>query len=149
MTEFATRVDAFFAEYFAMEPTDATSAGEHAHDGRWPDLSTGGRAARLEFIDRWRAAFSAFDDDGLDVDERLDRDLLLGVLESYAFNELELREDAWSPMAWVYLIGGGFFSLIAREFAPLAERLESVAARAEALRPPHAGSPWPSCAFRC
>ena len=133
MTELATRVDAFFAEYFALEPTDATGAGNHAHDGHWPDVTATGRAARLAFIERWQTTFASFTDGGLDVDERVDRDLLLGVLGSYAFNELELREDAWSPMAWVYLIGQGFFSLIAREFAPLPERLASIASRAEGL----------------
>ena len=111
MTEFAARVDAFFEEYFAREPTDATTAGNHAYDGLWPDVSMAARADRLAFIDRWRATFAGFSDAALDVDERVDRDLLLGVLESYRFNEVELREDAWSPMAWVYLIGDGFFGL--------------------------------------
>jgi len=133
MTEFAARVDAFFDEYFAREPTDATSAGDHAYDGRWPDVSDAARPDRLAFIDRWAATFRGFADDALDIDERVDRDLLLGVLESYRFNEVELREDAWSPMAWVYLIGQGFFGLVAREFAPLAERLASIASRAEGL----------------
>jgi hypothetical protein len=49
------------------------------------------------------------------------------------FHEVELREDAWSPMWWVYLVGEGFFGLISREFAPLADRLASLAARAERL----------------
>ena len=133
MTEFAARVDAFFDEYFAREPTDATSAGNHAYDGFWPDLGATAQADRLEFIDAWQATFGSFGDDVLDLDERVDRDLLLGVLGSYRFNEVELGEDAWSPLAWVYLIGQGFFGLIAREFAPLAERLASVASRAERL----------------
>ncbi len=133
MTEFATRVDAFFEEYFAREPTDATSAGNHAYDGLWPELGADAKADRLDFIDGWRRTFEGFADEALDVDEQLDRDLLLGVLDSYRFNEVELAEDAWSPMAWVYLIGQGFFGLIAREYAPLAERLTSIASRAERL----------------
>ena len=135
MTEFAARVDAFLAEYFAREPTDATAAGNHAFDGLWPDVSPAAEAGRLAFIDGWRATFASFGDDAIDRDERVDRDVLLGVLASYRFNEVELAEDAWSPMAWVYLIGQGFFSLIAREFAPLAERLGSIASRAEGLPP--------------
>ena len=133
MTEFAARVDAFFEEYFRREPTDATSAGNHAYDGRWPDVSAAARPGRLAFIDEWTATFAAFADETLDLDERVDRDLLLGALDSYRFNETVLREDAWSPMAWVYLIGGGLFGLVAREFAPLADRLVSVASRAEGL----------------
>ncbi len=133
MTEFASRVDAFFAEYFEREPTDATSAGNHAYDGLWPDVSEAARPDRRAFIDRWTATFRGFADAALDIDAQVDRDLLLGALESYRFNEVELGEDAWSPMAWVYLIGQGLFGLVAREFAPLADRLVSVAARAEGL----------------
>jgi uncharacterized protein (DUF885 family) len=133
VTEFADRVEAFFDEYFAREPTDATSAGNHAYDGLWPDVSPAAEPDRLAFIDTWAATFASFGDDVLDTDARVDRDLLLGALSSYRFNEVELAEDAWSPMAWVYLIGQGFFGLIAREFAPLADRLTSVASRAERL----------------
>jgi uncharacterized protein (DUF885 family) len=133
VTEFAASISTFFDEYFAREPVDATGAGLHTYDGLWPDLSAAGQAARLTFIDTWHARLLAFGDDVLDRDEQVDRDLLLGVLDSYRFNEVDLREDAWSPMAWVYLIGQGFFSLVAREFAPLATRLTSVASRAEGL----------------
>ena len=58
MTEFTARVDAFFDEYFALEPTDATGAGNHAHDGRWPDVSATGRQAqpcRQCHFDPWYA----------------------------------------------------------------------------------------------
>ena len=133
MTEFAARVDAFLAEWFALEPVFATSVGMHDHDARWPDLSSAGRAERAAFVQRWLAVFRGPDAAGLSIDDRVDRDLLVGVLEATAFDEDVLREDAWSAMAWVYLIGQGFFSLVAREFAPLADRLASMAGRAEEL----------------
>jgi len=47
MTDFGGRVPAFLAETFRLNPTFATSIGEHAHDDRWPDLTAGGRAERL------------------------------------------------------------------------------------------------------
>ena len=133
MTELAARVDAFLAEYFALQPVAATLAGSHDFDGLWPDVSAAGRAEWLAYVERWRTELAGFGDDVLDADEGVDRDLLLGVLDAERFGETELREDAWSPMAWVYLIGEGFFTLVAREFAPLAERLASVASRAEGL----------------
>src|SRR5262249_27236696 len=40
---------------------------------------------------------------------------------------------AWSPLEWVYMLGNGLFTLVAREFAPLASRLASVAGRVEGI----------------
>jgi uncharacterized protein (DUF885 family) len=133
MSDFAARLDAFLSEYFALHPLVATAAGMHLHDARWPDLTESGRAQRLAFYDRWAAEFASFDEAALDADERADRDLLRAELAEHRFFEVELREDRWSPLDWVYLLGNGIFPLIAREFAPLADRLESVAGRLETL----------------
>ncbi|MCJ7711989.1 MAG: DUF885 domain-containing protein, partial [Chloroflexi bacterium] len=65
--------------------------------------------------------------------DRIDRDLLLGELAEFRFNQEELREETWNPMAWVYLLGGGIHPLLAREFAPLHVRLASVAGRLEGV----------------
>ncbi len=133
MSEFAQRIDAFLDEFFRLDPISATAAGMHAHDGRWPDLSEGGRHDRLAFCDRWEAALGATPDEGLTPDELVDRDVLLLELDALRFSETELREETWDPLAWVYLMGGGIFPLLAREFAPLADRLASVAARLEGI----------------
>ena len=69
----------------------------------------------------------------LAADEAIDRDLLVGELEAARFAETELREDTWNPLDWVYLVGDGLFTLNAREFAPLADRLASTAGRLEGL----------------
>ncbi len=127
------RTDAFFDEYFRLDPISATAAGMHAHDGRWPDLGPSGRAARLDFCDRWEAELRAAPDPILTPDERVDRDVLLLELDAMRFAETELREETWDPLAWVYLLGGGIFPLLARDFAPLADRLTSIAERLEGI----------------
>jgi len=66
-------------------------------------------------------------------DDAIDRDLLIGELEAADFSETELREETWNPLDWVYLLGDGLFTLLAREFAPLDERLTSVAGRLEGM----------------
>ncbi len=131
MADFPARVDAFLAEWFEVHPIDATSIGEHRHDGRWPDLSEDGRQARLAFVDRWLAELRGFE--GLSPDDAIDCDLLVMELEAERFGETELREETWNPLEWVYLLGGGLFPLVARDFAPLAERLSSVAARLQGI----------------
>ncbi len=131
MTEFQRHVDDFLTEFFRLNPTWATDIGAHAHDDRWPDLTEQGRQERLAFIGRWHATFGAMHD--LEDDDAIDRDLLIGELEAARFSETELREETWNPLEWIYLLGGGLFSLLAREFAPLDVRLGSVAGRLEGV----------------
>jgi uncharacterized protein (DUF885 family) len=132
VSEFSGRVDAFLAEFFRLNPIHATAAGNHDHDAVWPDMTEAGRQQRLAFIDRWQAELRAFDR-GLSADEEIDRDLLLMELDAATFNEVDLREETWNPLEWVYLLGSGIFPLLARDFAPLADRLASIAGRFESL----------------
>jgi uncharacterized protein (DUF885 family) len=131
MSDFSSRLDDFLAEFFRLNPTFATAIGNHDHDDRWPDLTEAGRAERTAFTDRWLDEFGAMTD--LSPDEVIDRDLLVGELGAGQFAETELREDTWNPLDWVYLVGDGLFTLSAREFAPLADRLASTAGRLERL----------------
>jgi uncharacterized protein (DUF885 family) len=133
VTAFDDLAARFLDEHFAADPVTATMIGDHRFDGRWPDTSDAGRIARLAMYDRWAAEFRALDDAALTPDERIDRDLVLGELARSAFLEGELREDAWDPLGWVYLIGAGLHSLISREYAPLATRLEAFAERLEGV----------------
>src|SRR5258705_3046472 len=133
MSDFAARVDALIAEYFALNPLHATGAGLHTYDGRRPDMTEAGRTERIAFCDRWTAELRALATTDLTADERIDADFLQSELAAHRFAETELREECWSPLEWVYLLGEGIFALIAREFAPLAERLTSVASRLEGM----------------
>jgi len=132
-TPFATTFAAFLEEYLAVHPTAATAIGDHRYDDRWPDTLATGRETRRRFVDDWTAAFGVLDDAMLSADERIDRELILGTLDSLRFELLELQEERWNPLDWVYLLGDGLFNLLSREFAPLAVRLASVAGRVEGL----------------
>jgi uncharacterized protein (DUF885 family) len=133
VSDFSDLVDAFLDAAFALDPVFATTAGNHEHDAEWPDLSAAGREGRRAFTAKWAETFAAFPDDALTLDERVDREILLGELSAQAFGDERLREESWSAMWWVYQVGEGFFGLLAREFAPLPRRLEALASRAERL----------------
>ena len=133
MSSFSGQIDTFFAEFFGLNPLAATAAGMHDHDHEWPDLTEAGRVARLAFAERWAGALAAIPAGELDRDEAVDRTLLLLVLDEMRFEDAELRQLAWDPLEWVYVLGAGIFPLLAREFAPLAERLASIAGRLEGL----------------
>jgi len=117
----AELVPTFLEEAFRLDPVAATNAGIHEHDARWPDWSSAGIAEALAWGDGWRERLTALGPD-LGADEAIDRDRLLLVLDNDRF-AADLAEDTWNPQVWVYRLGDGLFTLLAREFAPPAGRL--------------------------
>ncbi len=133
MSAFASALDEFLSRYFALNPLHATASGVHDHDSRWPDMTEAGRRERLAFASAWSVRLRGLPADELTRDEVIDRDILLRQLDAAQFADTELLEDTWSPLEWVYFMGGGLFPLIAREFAPLSVRLDSAAGRLEGI----------------
>ena len=131
--DFRAIVDEVLAGYFRAYPVQATEIGQHAHDGRWPDLTDAGRAARLAWVTDASAQVEAAAPDALSRDDAIDRRILLENLAAIRFAEETLDEGSWNPMTYVYVFGNGLFSLLAREFAPLPDRMRSVAARLDGL----------------
>ncbi len=128
---FAEAQDAFFADYFRHYPIHATEAGHHEHDHRWPDLTDAGASERLAWLADARGRLEAAD--GLSRGEEIDRRVLLGAIDELRFDEQDLDELSWSAISYSYLLGGGLFGLLSREFAPLGQRLESAAGRMEGI----------------
>ena len=98
VTDFADRVDAFLDEYFALDPIDATGAGDHDHDGRWPDLSAAGRAGAPGLHRRWHGDASARST--TTSRRRRARSIAtcsLGELDAHRFDEVELARGRLEP----------------------------------------------------
>ena len=125
--------DAFFADFFRLYPVHATDAGNHEHDDRWPDLTDAGARERVAFLHDARRGLETLDAATLSRDEAIDRRVLLTQIDAMRFDEEELDDLGWNAVVYTYLLGGGLFSLLSREFAPLPERLRSAAGRMEAL----------------
>jgi uncharacterized protein (DUF885 family) len=130
-SSFAEAQDAFFADYFRLSPIHATEAGNHEHDDRWPDLTEAGRAERLRRLQGIRSKIEA--SEPANRDEEIDRRVLLTQIEALRFDDEELDELAWSPIVYSYLLGGGLFGLLSREFAPVEQRLAGAAGRMEGI----------------
>ncbi|HZM73297.1 MAG TPA: DUF885 domain-containing protein [Candidatus Polarisedimenticolia bacterium] len=133
MSHFDALVERFLDEAFALDPVSATEIGRHEFDDRWTDLSETGRHARLAWAERWMAELQALRADDLTPAERIDRDRLLMVVEDDHWDATAFRPERWSPMIWVYVLGGGLFGLLSREFSPLAVRLTSVCGRLDGM----------------
>lgn len=131
--ELRPHVEAFLGELFARQPVFATMMGDHRFDDRWPDYADPDLHDLVAMLDGWRATLDALDPGALGDDDRIDRELLLEEIAAMRFEATELAEHRWNPLLYVYIAGGGLFTLLAREFAPLADRLASMAGRIEAL----------------
>jgi uncharacterized protein (DUF885 family) len=127
---FDRTIDRWFRDQVAMRPETATYLGLHEHDAQ---LSRGGRDAideEVEFFRRTIDDLSSIDADELTPDRQLDRDLAIHQARLGHFWLDEYRTWQGSSEAAGH-IGESLFPLFSRDFAPLADRLESIAGRLE------------------
>ncbi|MDQ1615926.1 MAG: hypothetical protein QOJ60_1865 [Actinomycetota bacterium] len=117
-------------ELLAHHPDAATALGDHRHDDRLADLSPEGVADELAWVRRRREDLSELDGD-LSLDDAVDAAILRNRLDSREHELTTLREHEWDPLAWNP--GTAVYLLLARDFAPLGDRLRSAASRLAAV----------------
>ncbi len=125
--QFVPMAERIIDELLASDPALAGEAGDHRFDDRLPDLSAEGVAERAAMLRDASAALSGVDTDDLDEAEQVDHEQLLSLVERVLFRLTETREHEWNPL--VHNPGDLLHALVAREFAPAEQRLESLAAR--------------------
>ncbi|MEZ4297438.1 MAG: DUF885 domain-containing protein [Polyangiaceae bacterium] len=123
----------FLDEYLQKQPTAATQAGDHRFDATWPDVSKEGEKAFRDLAAARLAELSAFKDEELSLQNRVDKDMLRTQLEYFLFAVDELREWENSPLSYTSLIGDGLDPLIGRQFAPVEERMASLLGRLQGV----------------
>ena len=112
------------------KPVAATFLGRHGHDDRLGDISREAAEEDIGQTSTYIAALEALDGHGLSAPAAFERDIALWQARKDLFTMAELRAWERRPAA-IDEIGDGLFSLFARDFAPLADRLESIAGRLE------------------
>ena len=127
---FDRTIERWMRDLLAISPEIATFIGIHEHDA---DLSRTDREAIETQTNFWRqtlAETERFASHELSGERALDRDLLAhqGRLELHRLTEHRLWERSADPAEH---LGEALFPLFTRDFAPLAERLESIAGRLE------------------
>ncbi|MEJ2514810.1 MAG: DUF885 domain-containing protein [Gammaproteobacteria bacterium] len=116
-----------------LSPVSATTLGDHRFDDRLDDISAAGRAAERAFLQDTLQALSDIDRSELSRANQIDAAMLANQLEYSLWSLDQLQEWAWNPLQYTQLAGGAVYSLMARDFAPLEERLDDLAGRLEAM----------------
>ncbi len=130
---FDALTDRLVAATFEKRPSFATWAGEHRHDAALEDVSASGLARERARLETARHDLSRVPEEALDLDRQVDRAILLDVLDRDRLELGELGEWEQNPLTYEYLAGSAIHALLARDFAPLEERLRSAAARVRLL----------------
>ena len=123
----------YLDEALALSPVSATQIGDHRFDHEIDDLSAAGRQKSGDFNRRFLAELDAIDLASLSREHQVDARILRNQLEYALWNDDTFQNWAWDPQVYSGLAGGAIYNLMAREFAPMPERLKSATARMEKI----------------
>jgi uncharacterized protein (DUF885 family) len=119
----------YFEEMLARTPASATQLGEHRFDDKLDDVGAVARNERTALAREMLATLTAIDRVQLTRAHQVDAQLLTRELESEIWRTEELQDWRWDPLIYTGVAGNSVYSLLARDFAPLPERLRNVRAR--------------------
>lgn len=127
--EFEKLSEAFLDDYFEAHPVSATWIGEHAYDGLIDDMGSDARENEFARLIRYLDKLDRLDSEKLSRDNRIDADILRNEIERQIFSLKELESWENNPLVYIRLLGNSIHLLLARDFAPLEDRLDSAMRR--------------------
>jgi len=110
-----------------LNPEWATNLGDHRYDDQISDQTEKGFQTRVEFNRAYLDTLAQIDPGRLGQANRIDYEILKERCESVIFMITEVREYKWNPT--MYNPGDGIYNILARDYAPLPERLAAVKSR--------------------
>jgi uncharacterized protein (DUF885 family) len=119
--------------WMALSPVSATQTGDHRFDGQLDDLSAAGRQKRVEASKNALAELAAIDTSKLSRENQVDAAILRNQLQSDIWESEVMQSWAWDPQVYGGLAGSAIYGLMARDFAPLPQRIASATERMEKL----------------
>jgi uncharacterized protein (DUF885 family) len=131
--QFASVSKRWLDGWLKLNPVNATQQGDHRFDAEIDDFSAEGRKRAVDFSRGLLTELDAIDLTKLSRENQVDAAILRNQLQSDLWATETLQSWTWDPMVYNGLAGGAIYNLMAREFAPLPERLTSATARIEKL----------------
>jgi uncharacterized protein (DUF885 family) len=120
-------------EFGRYSPVAATQLGDHRYDGELDDMSDAGRARGIAWRTQLLEELGRIDRARLSRANQVDAAMLENKLRYAVWTEQKLRDWSWDPQVYNGLAGKSLYGLLARDFAPLPQRLRSVTSRLETL----------------
>ncbi len=130
---FAKLAQNWLDQSMKFSPVSATQIGDHRYDAELDDVSAAGRDAGLAFNKKTLSALELIDRQKLSRANQVDAALLANELRSQIWRTEKVQDWAWNPLGYQGVAGGAIYSLMAREFAPIEQRLASATRRLELI----------------
>ena len=132
-TQFAALATRFIDEYGIYSPIGATKLGDHRRDGEMDDVSAAGRERGLAWTRGLQAELAKIPRERLSRENQIDAAVLDNQLRYSVWSVEKYRDWSWDPLIYTGIAGDALYSLLARDYAPLPQRLRAVTLRLEAL----------------
>ena len=129
--EFVRLAREYLDDRAERHPDIATGLGDHRFDARLADPSAQALDEERRALDGWAARLTVVDHGALSAEHQVDAAMMTDNVARRVFELDELREHTWNPLQ--ANPGQAIYQLLARDFAPLPDRLGSVAARLAAI----------------
>ena len=129
--EFTRLAREYLDDRAERHPDIATGLGDHRFDARLADPSAQALEGERRALDGWAARLAVIDHGALSAEHRVDAAMMADSVARRVFELDELREHTWNPL--LANPGQAIYQLLARDFAPLPDRLGSVASRLAAI----------------
>lgn len=145
---FSVAVDQYLDDFARRHPSIAAGNGIHEHDDLLDEFSAKGIAAEVVALRRDRARLNAFNARALTPGERVDRRILLGVIDGWLLEQETLKNWQRNPMLYASALTDGVHNLMTMESSPAPARMRNIisklryvpeligAARANIVNPP-------------
>lgn len=125
--EFEKMTGRYLDRMMSLNPEWATNLGDHRFDENVSDLSEAGFQERAEFNRLYLDSLQALDPENLSQQNRIDHEILCNRAASEIFMITEVKEYQWNPT--YYNSGDGLYNILARDYAPLKDRLLALHSR--------------------
>lgn len=123
---FATLVDQYLDDFARRHPSIAAGNGLHGHDDALDDFSAAAIAREIDELKATRESLTALDSAGMTAEERVDRRILLGVIDGWLLEQETLANWRRNPMLYASALTDGVHNLMTMENAPAPVRMRRV-----------------------
>lgn len=120
-------------EFLSFNPVWSTQIGEHSFDDQIESFSEQSRLKQLAFNKTVLSQLQELDYRQLNETNSVDFCVLKNYVEQEIWFEEELQAWAWDPAVYNQTAGSSLYNLMARDFAPMSQRIDNALKRMQKL----------------